>query len=273
MVSKFLLPHPATLCPPPLRLQKKTRRATIRRRILPKTTQNHTQSVQGPLDDIIAEIKSNICESPPDYTTNSLFLDWSKPLKAPLTWAVTPLPVSRAPSDQPIKIRKNRNSTSSASESSIGDATSYPRINSHDEAMGGSEVDTNPISGTTPWPLFDGTIPPTPDGFTNSSTSTRGTHVTAQQSLESAVDRADSHLGQVPQRLRSRLRMFTNGFPRLRRIGTAELCACADNAPESTSPIATTTPPIGPDDLEEPGDEAVDDYMKRNAHKSVYHSM
>jgi hypothetical protein len=266
IVCNFLLPHPATLCPPPLQLQKRTRRATIRRRILRKTTQNYMQSVQGPLDDIIAEIKSNIRESPLDYIAKPSILDWSNPLKAPSTWAVTPLPVSRAPSDQPLTIRKNRNSISSASGSSIRDATSYSRNNSRDDAMSGSNVNTDPISGTTPWPLFDGTMSPIPDDLINSSTFTRTTHATAQQSLENAVDRADSHLGRVPQRRPSRLRMFTNGFPRLRRIGTAGRSASTGNTSESTSPTVTTTPPIGLDDLEEPSDEAVDAYMKRNAH-------
>jgi hypothetical protein len=267
IVSNFLPSHPASLCPPPLQLQKRTRRATIRRRVLRMTTQNCPRYPQGPLDDIIAEIKSNIRESPPSYIANPSFLDWSNPLKAPSTWAVTPLPVSRAPSDQPLTIRKNRNSRSSASGSSMGDATSYSRNTSRDEAISGSDADINTISGSTPWPSLYSAMSPIPDDLTNLTASIRDTHTTAQQNLERAIDRTDGHLGQVPQRRPSRLRKFTNGFPRLRRMGTTELSTSTGNVSESASATATTTPPIDPGDQEEPSDEAVDAYMKRNAHK------
>jgi hypothetical protein len=205
-VSSFLLPHPATLCPPPLHLQKKTRRTTVHKRMLRKPTQDHIQLTGGPLDDIIATIKSDILESPFEYNTSlSIF----NPLKAPATWAVTPLPVSRAPGDQPLTIRKNRNSRSSASGSSMG-------------------------SDTTPWPAFDPAL--------------------AQESIDSeksfrtrvpgAAEHVDGDAGLTSQRRPSRLRLFTNGFPRLRRIGTGETSASTGGSGdtlESISPTAATS--------------------------------
>jgi hypothetical protein len=94
-------------------------------------------------------------------------------------------------------------------------------------------------------------------------------HTTARQSLENAVERASNHVGTAPQRRPSRLRMLTNGFPRRRRMETGATSASGGDASESTSPTIMTTPSVSPDDSQEPGDEAVDAYMKRNAHKSV----
>lgn len=50
------------LCPSPLHIQKKPRKASFRRRILRKSTHScvSDQHVFGPLDDIIDEIKSDI---------------------------------------------------------------------------------------------------------------------------------------------------------------------------------------------------------------------
>ncbi|KAH4175950.1 hypothetical protein HBI29_034530 [Parastagonospora nodorum] len=261
MLDSFLLPHPTILCPPPLQFQKKPRKTTIRRRMLRRATQTQRQTVHGPLDDIIAEIKSDIRESPPEFVASPLFLDWGNPLKAPSTWAVTPLPVSRAPSNQPLTIRKNRNSRSSASGSSMGDSTSYSRNSSHDELVSNNTVGT-------PWPSFDGSLPHVPTKVSNISHTTSYTeNAIAQRSLESAVERATSTGGTVPQRRPSRLRMFTNGFPRLRRMGTGDTNTSTVDVSESASPnTVATTPPAGSEDSYEPSDEAVNAYMKRNAH-------
>jgi len=265
MIGSFMLPHPTILCPPPLQFQKKPRKTTIRRRMLRRATQTQKQNVYGPLDDIIAEIKSDIRESPPELVASPLFLDWGNPLKAPSTWAVTPLPVSRAPSDQPLTIRKNRNSRSSASGSSMGDSTSYSRSSSHDQPVSNN---TAPSLGT-PWPSFDGSLPHVPTEVSNAAhISSYTENGSAQRSLESAVERAAGTGGTVPQRRPSRLRMFTNGFPRLRRMGTGDTSISTGDVSESASPTTvSTTPPEGSEDSHEPSDEAVDAYMKRNAHK------
>jgi hypothetical protein len=222
-VSSFLLPHPAKLCPPPLQLQKKTRRTTVHKYLLRKSTHGQFQSTQGqgPLDDIIDTIKSDIRGSPPDYTTNLSVFDWGNPLKAPSTWAVTPLPVSRAPSDQPLTIRKNRNSRSSASGSSMGDSMSSSRGNSHGdtERVGSSHSDT------TPWPSFDSTLAEEPtDTAQPSSISPGADHATAKQI--------------TTQRRPSRLRLFTNGLSRLRRTGTGDTSASTGGQASETTPAS-----------------------------------
>jgi hypothetical protein len=257
-VSSFLLPYPATLCPPPLQLQKKIRRTTIHKRMLRKSTQSQFQFAQGPLDDIIANINGDIRESPVDYTTNLSIFDWSNPLKAPSTWAVTPLPVSRAPSNQPLTVRKNRNSRSSTSGSSRGDSMSASRKTSHD---------------TTPWPSLNATSSHEPANVARPSNTPRTDPATAHPNLDGPAERVDSHAGPTTQRRASRLRLFTNGFPRLRRIGTGEASASTDEASESASPTGTTTRCVGSErasncqDICDPGDEALDAHMRRNMHK------
>ncbi|KAF2642749.1 hypothetical protein P280DRAFT_516516 [Massarina eburnea CBS 473.64] len=118
------------LCPPPLHIRKKTRRATFYRRILHKSSRStcFDTFVYGPLDDIISEISGDIWRSP----AAPGFEDWSwNPLKAPSTCIVTPLPVSRIPSDQPLIVRKNRSSRSTASGSSAGKTMASSSGDSH----------------------------------------------------------------------------------------------------------------------------------------------
>ncbi|KAF1911374.1 hypothetical protein BDU57DRAFT_565985 [Ampelomyces quisqualis] len=259
-ISSFLLPHPATLCPPPLHFQKRARRTTIRRRMLRKPTHHTSHPAHGPLDDIIAEIKNDILESPPDCTAYSSLLDWTNPLKAPPTWAVTPLPVSRAPRDQPLNIRKNRNSRSSTSGSSTGEQMSSSRNNSQE-------------AGAAPWPSLDVAVPHCSSGPSLASNSTSfDEHASAQRVLENTFDRADRSGENGRPRRASRLRLFTNGFPRLRRTGTGETSASTDGTSDFTLPSATTASPVEYErsqfhlDASEPSDEAVDAYMRRNAH-------
>jgi hypothetical protein len=261
-VSRFLLPHPATLCPPPLHLQQRTRKTTNRTRIFRKPT-SHSQSYvsHGPLDDIIAEIKNDILELPPGYSTLSSSGNWSNPLKAPSTWAVTPLPVSRAPSDQPLTIRKNRNCRSSTSESSAGDSMSSSRNNSQDVN----------VTGTTPWPLFDASET---HGSANSAntfnTTTHPDHGTTQPTLENAMYRAARPTDTAGQRRPSRLQMLRRGFPRLRRMGTGDTSVSTGDVAEPSSAIAKTTSPIGHEgfsDSQNPNDGAVDANTRRTTDK------
>jgi hypothetical protein len=205
-------------------------------------------------------------ESPHDGCTDSSVLNWANPLKASSTWAVTPLPVSRAPSDQPLTIRKNRNSRSSASGSSMGDSTSYSRNNSQDEGPKGGAVSASLPPGTAPWPSFE------PASSTNaSSTTIRRESDSARRSLENIIEgRPEAAV----QRRTSRLRKFTSGFPRLRRTVTGETSFGSSEASEIVSSM-TSSPPTGPDEatgpssMDEPSDEAVEAYIKRNAHKLV----
>ncbi|KAF2706945.1 hypothetical protein K504DRAFT_470937 [Pleomassaria siparia CBS 279.74] len=153
--------HLAALFPPPLHIQKKHRRSTFRRQILRKSS--HIQSagdeVYGPLDDIIDEITGDIWRAPPPYTFDPSLFEWPNPLKASATWTVTPLPVSRIPSDVPLTIRKQRNSRSTASGSTFSDVMSQSRDTSQNQPSNNHRVGSSPSPpdtlSNTRWLSFD----------------------------------------------------------------------------------------------------------------------
>ncbi|KAF1831534.1 hypothetical protein BDW02DRAFT_505028 [Decorospora gaudefroyi] len=273
-LGRVLLPTDS-LCPPPLLIQKRPRRATFRRRIFRKSTHsfNGDQYVLGPLDDIIDEIKSDIWESPPDYSFDSSVLGWGNPLKAPPSWTVTPLPVSRTPIDNPLTIRKNRNSRSSASGSSLGDQMAYSRNNSQDAPVNGGRVVAPHTTTLTPWPTFDTNMSYEPTHARNSSDSSVATeHLSAQQALENVANGAAGR-DEPSKRRGSRLRLFTSGFssfPRLRRQGTGDTGASDGDSPETPSPttgtlLATHDETDDSHAASKPSDAAVEAYFRKNA--------
>ncbi|KAF2130630.1 hypothetical protein P153DRAFT_396022 [Dothidotthia symphoricarpi CBS 119687] len=259
-----VLSHHAALCPPPLFIQKKSRRATFGRRMLRKSIhlQQTDQCVFGPLDDIIDEIKSNIWRSPLDYSLETREFYWTNPLKAQSTWAVTPLPVSQIPSGQPLTIRKNRHSRSSASDSSMEDAMPYSRNNSQDQCKnGGPAVISSPVE-TTPWPLYEASTshePPLPSSSVDIARSERNS---AQQALESVIQN-DGSRPEAAKRRSSRLRLFTNSFPRLRRTGTGETSGDSGDVSEGHLPIISSPSIVvcedvaDDDDIEAATDDAI----------------
>ncbi len=271
-VAGGILQDRAPLCPPPLHIQKKSRKATFRRRIFRKSTPTYSDDryVCGPLDDIIDEIKSDIWDSPPDYSFDWSVLDWAHPLKAPLSWTVTPLPVSRTPSDYPLTIRKNRNSRSSASGSSFGDPMAYSRKNSQNEPENGGPVRSSHTATLTPWPLID--VAPN-EPAQPSIVPAGAEHMSAQQALEKAISNTEDHT-EPPKRRMSKLRLLTSGLPLLRRQNTGETSASASDTPDTSSPVAAaalaphyeTERPV----VKHPDDEAVKAYLRRNAFKSVH---
>jgi hypothetical protein len=222
------------LCPPPLTIKKKSRKATFRRRIFRKSTPTYgdDQSVFGPLDDIIDEIRSDIWESPTDCSFNSSVFDWAHPLKAPLSWSVTPLPVSRTPSDHPLTIRKNRNSRSSASGSSFGDKMASSRNNSHDEPESGGPVRSSHTTAFTPWPLLD-VLSNEATHVPDSSVFTAGAKHMSAQTLEKVISNPEP-----PKRRMSKLKLFTSGLPLLRRQNTGDTSASAVDTQDTASPTA-----------------------------------
>jgi len=263
----------APLCPPPLHIQKKSRKATFRRRIFRKSTPTYSddQYVFGPLDDIIDEIKSDIWESPPDYSFNTSVFDWAQPFRAPLSWTVTPLPVSRAPSDQPLTIRKNRNSRSSASGSSFVDQMTFSRTNSQVEPDNGDPVRSMHSIPATPWPLIDvASSEPAHPLFVADSAE----HMNAQQALEKAISNTEGHAEPLKRRMSSKLRSFTSGLPLLRRHNTGETSTGISDISGATSPIAATALAAHKEteegsEVKHPDDEVVEAYLSRIARKFV----
>jgi hypothetical protein len=262
-VGGFLHSHPIALCPPPLQIQKKPRRATFRRRILRKSThrQPRDQYVHGPLDDIIDEIRSDIWAAPRGCSLDPALHGWENPLKVPLSWTVTPLPVSRIPSDQPLTIRKNRNSRSSASGSSRSDPMMASRNNSQDEDAPGGAVHTPSTPDTASWPSFDVETLNKPTRFAEvTETSICAEHATTQQGQGNGNRRIEAIVDAPKQQRPSRLRQLTSGFPRLRRSATGGT---------TTSTSGTSSNDVDQTLEEEPSEEAVEAGLRRNASKWV----
>lgn len=264
-LDAFGLSQHAAFCPPPLHIQKNPRRATFRRRVFRKSIhhRHNDQYVYGPLDDIIDEIKSHIWESPHDYSTEQSLLSWAAPLEVPPSWAVTPLPVSRLPSSQPLTIRKNRESRSSTSGFSMADPMYFSRSSSRDNALDGGPVGAAKSTGVAPWPLID--VPVLHEAVhatNNPGVASRSKHVFNTE--EEAVSPL------IPTKHRpSRLRIFT-GFSRLRRTDTGETSGSSGDAPGLASPTSLAAPnenELDEETLQEPSDDAVEAYVRKNARK------
>jgi hypothetical protein len=215
------------LYPSPLHVSKKSRRTTLCRRLLRKSSyQSHCRSVYGPLDDIIDEITGNIWGTTFDFSSgfsrvgsesaSEVLLTWQYPLKAPSTCTVTPLPVSRIPSDHPLTIRKNRKSRSTASGSSAG----YPMPSSRESSRttsapaDGPLVSSSAVDSSLPWPSFDESSH-TPISETSSTVSILCTDYTLAQKTLEGIQHGDSDKQRT-----SRLRRFASSFTRLRGGGT-----------------------------------------------------
>lgn len=270
-LDAFGLSQHASFCPQPLHIQKKPRRATFRKRVFRKPTHRHNeQYVFGPLDDIIDEIKSNIWESPHDYSTEPSLLGWAAPLEVPSTWTVTPLPVSRTPSNQPLTIRKNRESRSSASGSSMGDPLCFSRSSSsQDDAFHGGPVGAPAVIGIASWPLFDAPVScDSTDAVGTSNAVGKCNHTSAQDALEHASQNAEDR-STSSKRRPSRLRLFT-GLSRLRRTDTREWSGSSGDTYDLTSPMslgAHKENAFAREGLQEPSDDVVEAYVRRNARK------
>jgi hypothetical protein len=246
--SVVVLSPQVGLCPSPLHIRKKPRRTTFYRRITRKSTSHRSPggSVCGPLDDIINEITGDIWGAPFECTSGAslrecksaseALLTWQHPLKAPPTCTVTPLPVSRIPSDQPLTIRKNRNSRSTGSGSSTGYLMPSSRESSRAQP---APLETTPVSSPAeelrvPWPALE-TLRTDLAGIATASFLCAD-YTGAQKALQGLRRSASS--SQPGERRSSRLRLFTSNFPRLRRAGTGD----------TTASISTATSPASRDE-------------------------
>ncbi|KAJ8107770.1 hypothetical protein OPT61_g8634 [Boeremia exigua] len=202
-------------------------------------------------------ISSDIWGSPLGYRS---LLDLAAPLQMPSTWNATSLPVSRLPSKQPLTIRKNRESRSSASGSSMGDPTHFFRSASQDDAHDGGPVE--PASAATPWPLLD-TYPSNETTRVTSTLSASG--IDAREAFESTHQVVEAC--SLPTKRRpSALRLFT-GLARLRRANTGETSASSGDTSDLVSPasIAAHNDDIDEEASQEPSEYAVEAYIRRNA--------
>ncbi|KAI8935534.1 hypothetical protein NX059_008104 [Plenodomus lindquistii] len=138
------------------------------------------------------------------------------------------------------------------------------RSGSQDEAMRGGAVASLPWPSLDPATSYESTSASHPSSYTTGSE-----HPTAQQSLKDVVQDTTNRID-LTKRRPSRLRLFTNGFPRLRRTGTGGTSGTTSEASEAlpSSPDDTILPHAQlPEAVEEkePSDEAVETYIRNNA--------
>lgn len=254
-----------SFCPSPLHIQEKPRRATFRRRNFRKLTHCRpiNNYVNGPLDDIIDEIRSNIWKSPLDYSAEAPLLGWAASLEVPPSWTVTPLPVSRLPSDQPLTIRKNRESRSSVSDSSMGEHTQQMRDSVHKDALDEGSVGLPGIDMAS-WPLLE-----TPAPYeTAQSSSIVNANTTAMQEASRSTMHSTEDCKLPNKRRPSVLRLFT-GLSRLRCTNTGETSGSSGDTSDPWLP--TVFPDHNEDEvgdaLEEPSEDAVESYIQKHARK------
>lgn len=238
-------PHSAALCPQPLHVQKRLRQSSFHRTLLRKYSHNqiHGDEVYGPLDDIIDEIKGEIWRSPPLFAFGSSSLAMTNALKASATLIVTPLPVSRIPSDVPLTIRKQRASRSTASGSSYSDAMCSSRNTSQDQSDSVSGVSTPSILQVDSWPLF------------GSAVSQDAVRVMPESSSNTTICTE-----QLPttQKIKSRFRRLTNALPPLLRRGTSN--GNQNNGPASNVRFPIDSTPDSPENTE----DSVQNWIPRN---------
>ncbi|KAF3051754.1 hypothetical protein E8E11_009477 [Didymella keratinophila] len=252
-LESFGVSQKSSFCPPPLHIQKKPRRGTFRKRI------SH---------DIINEIRSDIWESPHDYSIEASHLGWAAPVEVPSTWTITPLPVSRLPSSQPLTIRKNRESRSSTSGSSMGDHTHFSRTSSHDNAFNGGPVGTPASTEITPWPLFDAPVSHemghAPDALGNVE------HAYQIEAAKNLSQNADER--SVPTKRRPSVLRLLTGLSRLRRTDTGEASGSSGDASDLASPTrleAHNEVDVGEDPSPEPVEDAVEAYIRKHARNQL----
>lgn len=124
--------HAQHLFPAPLHIRKKSRRLSRLRLSQRKATCGQPYPPYGPLDDIIDEITHDIRHSLPFGV-----FDWATAFTDQFPWLVTPLPLSRVPSQQPLAVRKTRTSNSysrSTSSATFSDimASSWSRDSNYE---------------------------------------------------------------------------------------------------------------------------------------------
>ena len=140
--------------------------------------------------------------------------------------------------------------------------------------MGDNPVDDQHHMGSTSWPLLDVVssyeFAPTP----STTSSAVSSNHTAQVALQTVIQNDTHDRRETSKRRPSRLRLFTNGFPRLRRTGTGDTqCSMgeASNAvcPASGAPNTAFDTREEGEDAKDPSDEAVEAYLRKHARKYV----
>ena len=149
----------------------------------------------------------------------------------------------------------------------MGEHAYFSRSSSQDEAFNGGPV--HAPASTAPWPLFDDPlsyeVAHAPSAL---GTASGSNHLKAQDTLDNANQIAEAR--PIPTKRRpSVLRLFT-GLSRLRRTDTGDTSGSSGDGSELTSLAvlkAHDEDGFGEEVLQEPSDEAVEAYVRKNARK------
>jgi hypothetical protein len=126
--------------------------------------------------------------------------------------------------------------------------------------------------GSMPWPLLDGPLSESTHAPRVLGPAKGPEGVTAQQAVEGVVQN-DQVRNEPPKRLKSsKLRLFTNGFPLLRRQGTGDTSVSTRTVSDIVSSPVKTTSTTHDEDKERSFAQGVDEsaimaYLARNARK------
>ncbi|EUC35165.1 hypothetical protein COCCADRAFT_35269 [Bipolaris zeicola 26-R-13] len=253
--SGSVLPPHIHLCPSPLHIHKKQRKATFRRRIFRKSTHSDIgDQYELPLDDSV------------DLSV----LDWACPVNAPPSCTALPLSISRTPSHHPLTIPKSRNSRSSASSSSFGVPMTHSRNSSQGKHVDSASGLFSHTMGSMSWPLPDGPLSESTHAPRVLGPAKGPDGVSAQQALEGVIQN-DKVRNEPPKRPKSsKLRLFTNGFPLLRRQGTGDTNVSTRTVSDTVSSPIKTIFTTHNEDKERSFVQGVDEsaimaYLARNA--------
>jgi hypothetical protein len=145
----------------------------------------------------------------------------------------------------------------------------YSRNSSQDEyadrAPGRSSHTTSP----TPWPLPDATLTEVSCAPRLPGPAKGPDRVSAQQALEGVI-RNDEVRNEPPKRrMSSRLRLFTNSLPLLRRQGTGDTNVSPRNVSDTPSSTVNTTITAPDDTSENVNEDTVMAYLAKNSRKFV----
>jgi hypothetical protein len=138
-----------------------------------------------------------------------------------------------------------------------------------DDVFDGGPVGALTSTGHTPWPLFDA---PTSYRSAHAPYNVEGVNRSKDTTATVASQRSSHDVEEHPVPTRRRpsvLRLFT-GLSRLRRTDTGETSGSSGNTSDLTSPVSLEAHEETEDAgevLQEPGDDAVEAYIRKHARK------
>lgn len=228
--ASICITHHLALFPPPLDVRKKSRKFRLLFPQQRKATRGHLSPSCGPLDDIINEIAVDILPKRRYDTYEHPVGPDSQTL-----WAVTSLPVSRTPSDQPLAVRKTRSRNTNSRSTGSGSTCSDTMASFVSESSGKREYTSSEIPSSAHPPNAPNPIKPVPASLfpplygSNDETFTSRTAGGHQLSTVSEADESSAKASR-PVGLRKRFFSLSNGIEKLRLRNTDQQSSAGSQA-------------------------------------------